>query len=969
MTKRWIAALLLLVFVIPNGAFTAQAKSPQRIPVWVPTNTEKVARDQAFPAGLADQVLWMESAKNEYESGQVIIKAGNTAIKNVQVSVSDLKQTNGTGIILQSQIQKFRQHYIQTTIAWGNLPLGWYPDALIPIAGTFDVQPGQNQGIWLTVQVPKGQNAGTYTGTVTLSSGITRSVIPLVLRVWDFELSDVSHSRTAFAIWGNQMAEAHGLAQSDPDYDTKYWALVKKYYEMLLDYRITPTDFPIQTENISQFITEAQPYVADPRVSGFRIPHYIQPIPGQDPNTPPNKIKYELNVNKTKQMYDAVKAQDWFDKGYFYLGDLIDEPHPGKYPLVVQYANDLKDMGESEDPRHIVTKAPVEALEGYVDTWAPILNEFDEQYVLDRQNKGDHVWWYSCCVHPQYPTYHIDDDLISPRIFSWMQRKLKIEGNLYWSTTVFKKYNKTDEVYEYRDVWTDPVTFPIEGGGNGEGFLFYPGKDVGIDGPIPTIRLDAIREGMEDYEYLWMLEDRMRQAAVELGVENFDPANQLQIYYERLFSSINEFTRDPDTLLQVRREIGDLIEAYGRNPVSLITAEASDQTSREISIFTKPNAEVKVNGTVVTPSETSTVHDKFSAIIPVVKGSNEFIIDITSEGNSKSIVINLEVVRFEAELNFAETTDDVSRFLTQDVQLSLAEEPRTQGNNAMKAEYGTASAFPSISLKNAGNGFRSADWSKFNAVEFAVYNPGSNNKIVNFNVKFTSQSAADDNHQYQLRPDMWRTVRIPLAQLEQYGIDLKNMIGFEIWMFQQSSPVTLIFDHFRLVSDEPQDNMSLYEAALNKVDTSPEIARWSTQGVTVGLDVDHKTQGTGSMQAVFAADVDFPNLKLFHESSGFRTADWSGLDSLLFDVVNPSSVSRKIYVKFHDTDGEMDDNHAIVLAPNAKTQVRIPVSHIGVDITKMKGLEIWMWRQSEPVTLYFDHFRFESDTPVVSMEP
>ena len=40
----------------------------------------------------------------------------------------------------------------------------------------------------------------------------------------------------------------------------------------------------------------------------------------------------------------------------------------------------------------------------------------------------------------------------------------------------------------------------------GDGFLFYPGKPYGIFGPVDTIRLHAIRDGIEDYETLWYLE-------------------------------------------------------------------------------------------------------------------------------------------------------------------------------------------------------------------------------------------------------------------------------------------------------------------------------------------------------------------------------------------------------------------------------------------------------------------------------
>ena len=42
------------------------------------------------------------------------------------------------------------------------------PDALPPLTGSF-VEKGKNQGLWLTVKVPKGQEAGLYKGELTIT--------------------------------------------------------------------------------------------------------------------------------------------------------------------------------------------------------------------------------------------------------------------------------------------------------------------------------------------------------------------------------------------------------------------------------------------------------------------------------------------------------------------------------------------------------------------------------------------------------------------------------------------------------------------------------------------------------------------------------------------------------------------------------------------------------------------------------
>ena len=84
----------------------------------------------------------------------------------------------------------------------------------------------------------------------------------------------------------------------------------------------------------------------------------------------------------------------------------------------------------------------------------------------------------------------------------------KIDGYLYWSTTGYwKLYNEVmPPLRRY-----DPIN-PASGtltdwtpGYYGVGELVFPG----IDGPIASLRLANFRDGIEDYEYLWMLADKV----------------------------------------------------------------------------------------------------------------------------------------------------------------------------------------------------------------------------------------------------------------------------------------------------------------------------------------------------------------------------------------------------------------------------------------------------------------------------
>jgi len=64
-----------------------------------------------------------------------------------------------------------------------------------------------------------------------------------------------------------------------------------------------------------------------------------------------------------------------------------------------------------------------------------------------------------------------------------------------WKTGWHQFIRQSDEGKKY--YW---VRYP-----NGDGFLAYPGKAIGIEGPVSTIRLEQVLQGLEDYEALTIL--------------------------------------------------------------------------------------------------------------------------------------------------------------------------------------------------------------------------------------------------------------------------------------------------------------------------------------------------------------------------------------------------------------------------------------------------------------------------------
>jgi len=59
---------------------------------------------------------------------------------------------------------------------------------------------------------------------------------------------------------------------------------------------------------------------------------------------------------------------------------------------------------------------------------------------------------------------------------------------------------------------------------NGDGLLYYPGHDIGFDGPVASYALKSLRRGAQDYEYLWLLKQAGKEKEADAIVDTVCPA-------------------------------------------------------------------------------------------------------------------------------------------------------------------------------------------------------------------------------------------------------------------------------------------------------------------------------------------------------------------------------------------------------------------------------------------------------------
>ena len=495
---------------------------PAEMAVWTMLGSDR-AQPETAPNG--QRVVSIQSARNEYEPFQVIVTAQGGDIKVTGVEASDLVADGGK-TIQKSNITLCREHFIEIKQPSPRCktPPGWWPDALIPFVNPGDgapikgarfmalpceVKAGENQPFWADVFVPKDAVAGAYKGKVTVTAeGLAPVEVPVGLKVWDFALPDAPTVKGEFGGMGGAAA-FHEMKPND-----EAWRPIEMcYLEACAAHRITPQipgymrpkANPDGTLDTAATHAELKAYMERLHVNAISVPFsaYKDPL----------KEGREKTKEFLDNYYQYLKQSGWEKGNYIYI---LDEPNDEKaYEEVRQRAAAAHEANRGL--RVLCTEQTLGSdpkwgtLVGAVDIWVPLWPLHDEKTAAERLAAGDELWSYTalCQGKPESPFWETDFPVLNYRVPLWINWRYHMTGLLYWSMVHWK---------DVKEVWSEPLTCYKKY--NGEGSLFYPGVEAGFDGPVASIRLKNIREGMEDYEYMQILSDLGERAFVDEVVQS-----------------------------------------------------------------------------------------------------------------------------------------------------------------------------------------------------------------------------------------------------------------------------------------------------------------------------------------------------------------------------------------------------------------------------------------------------------------
>jgi hypothetical protein len=268
-----------------------------------------------------------------------------------------------------------------------------------------------------------------------------------------------------------------------------------------------------------------------------------------------------------------LREQGWLEEAFVYW---FDEPDPKDYAFVNNGFAKLKKW--APDVRRMLTEQVEPDLVGGPNIWCPLTPSFDKQVAQQRCLAGDAFWWY-VCTGPKAPycTLFIDHPGTEMRVWLWQTWQRKISGVLVWDTNYWTSSSAYPDPAQPQNPYEDPMGWVSgystpdgvrQAWGNGDGRFLYPPESAAdgrpaapvLEGPVDSIRLEMLRDGLEDYEYFAILQRLLEAHREKLTAQQLAEYTALLEVPPAITSDLTTFTTDPAPLEQHREALARAIE-------------------------------------------------------------------------------------------------------------------------------------------------------------------------------------------------------------------------------------------------------------------------------------------------------------------------------------------------------------------------------------------------------------------------
>lgn len=579
MNKNFYTAFCVFIVLLININTCIFAST---FKIGVASSMSKIKRDSVGTQPiLFPSLVELDMAKDETESFQLILIPQGQDLIDVKIVFKSNDFNN-------MKYEWYKVDYVKTgQSVYSSEEINWIPDPLFE-AESLSVSKDFIQPIWINFHTRPTTRTGLYNFRIEVSCGDEIQNISVSINVRSFTLP---RPGTLAAPFGNYRKVIEQWYYGRQNVLPK--AIYDNWCDFLVQYRLTPKEVGNEYVEKQEIIVNPQTgerevisvdmsalkntlplmteqYLPDYSYAFYRLPSgsTLDKALSDPEHWWHDTQKLIAPIWKYKEEWDR---QGFTDKTFIYG---IDEPNSeiaynGTITIyqAIKAANPqikIMQTGNCNRPEFI----------GLVDIWCPISIRAWLPFFQERITEGDILWQY-ITVSTQYPyaNFFIDEPGVHHRNLFWQTRKVGATGFLYWSTLWVDNYYP--QAHQHEVTFPDiPWDYTNTTAKNGDGMLVYPGNNFQ---PIPSIRLNIIRDGIEDYEYFSLLR-KIIDEQKENG-ENIHLISQAEALLQipnYIVTNNKVFSKNENHLISYRKQIADMIESLTvneENPVLIETKQ------------------------------------------------------------------------------------------------------------------------------------------------------------------------------------------------------------------------------------------------------------------------------------------------------------------------------------------------------------------------------------------------------------
>ena len=540
-----------------------------KLSVWFVDSLIKVFPDT--PAVTSEPEFGLVSARNGHASLQVALRSESARQVSVQITPPRLENAALSVSTFRVGTVTVRSHPTDTPPnEVVRSEVGPYPDPLFPLEKEISLQAARTETLWISVFAPAEMQPGSYRGIVTLSSSKQKITMPFQVEVFAATVPKEQKLWVTNWLWfEHELMEKHyPQLKTDPD---RYWKILENIGRTMVQYKQNVIFVPVRTLAKAQLVNGAVHYdlaLFDQWIEIFDHAGIARMIEGghlcsrlgggyDSPYVIPTDliengqiVRKELSADDPRaeenlrvflrQLRSHLKQKGWLGR---YVQHVHDEPHGAEMPIYRRVVHIVSEELPGVPTLDAISlQEDISAVEE-TTIWVPKLGTFDNRLdaIAAHQGSGGQSWYY-ICLDPRgkYLNRFIDFPSLKVRLLPWVDYRYGLTGYLHWGGNFW-----TDRPFEnVQPDWGNGFFLPA-----GDDAIVYP--DPEHDGVYVSLRLEIMREGIEDYE---LLMESARQAR--------EPTNALA---RAVMPGFTDYVRDVAQFRKFHRELLMLASKGQRN--------------------------------------------------------------------------------------------------------------------------------------------------------------------------------------------------------------------------------------------------------------------------------------------------------------------------------------------------------------------------------------------------------------------